>query len=252
MVEAYRNYERINLLNLLIDNVTNEQALDFVDNVLKQDKPQYIVTPNTDFLLLADEDERFAKIINNADLILTDGMPLIWLSKLLKKPIKERITGASFMIDVCSLAAEKGYSIFLLGGIDDIPKRAADNLKLQFPNLHVCGYYSPPLGFEKSEKQLKLTNELISKSKPDILFVCLGAPKQERFIFENMSIYQARLSLGVGAGVDFCAKSKKRAPKWIQVIGFEWLFRLLTEPRRLYKRYLNDFIFLAKKICSLK
>lgn len=239
---------RIKFLNTEVDNLTIEEAINSIDNLIQNKKPSYVVTPNVDHIVKLEEDLEFKQVYKNAALILTDGMPLVWISKLKGHKIKEKVSGSDLFPRVCELAATKGYKIFLLGAAEGIAAKAADNLKRKYKNLNVVGTYSPSYGFEKNEEEIKYIIDLISKDKPDILAVGLGAPKQEKFLYKYNKKLNVPVSLAIGASIDFEAENIKRAPKWMQNIGLEWFYRLCKEPKRMYKRYLVDDIKIVKLV----
>ena len=144
------------------------------------------------------------------------------------------------MPDLCKLAAQKGYLIFLLGSAEGVAAKAAENLKKNNPGLRVAGVYSPPYGFEKDKNEIDKINKMLFNSKADMLFVGMGVPKQDIFIYENMNKYQIPMSFSIGATIDFEAGIQKRAPKWVNHIGMEWLYRLAHDPKRMFKRYIID------------
>ena len=231
---------RIKFLNTHVDNLTMNEALNVVDELVTQRTPSYVVTPNLDHIVTIETDSEFAEIYENANLIVADGKPLIWISKILKTPIKEKISGSDFFPKICELAAYKGYSIYILGAAEGVGKKAAENLKNKYPDLKIAGTYSPAFGFEEDNRELQKIREKILKAKPDILAVSLGSPKGEKFIYRHLKEYDVPLSISIGATIDFEAGKIKRAPKWISAIGFEWLFRITQDPKRLTKRYWND------------
>ncbi|MBB5185709.1 N-acetylglucosaminyldiphosphoundecaprenol N-acetyl-beta-D-mannosaminyltransferase [Faecalicoccus acidiformans] len=231
---------RIKFLNTYIDNVTMSEAVEYIDTMIQHKKKGYVVTPNVDFIVRMEKDVQFQKIVENADLIVTDGKPLIWISKKIKTPIKEKISGSDLSPNIFRLAAKKGYTVFLLGGKEGVAEKAKMNMELKYPGINIVGVYSPPFGFEKNLKEVNRINEMINNLSPDILLVCLGSPKQEMFIAKNINKYEACVSLAVGATIDFEAGTIKRAPKWISNIGMEWFYRFLKEPKRLFKRYFVD------------
>ena len=233
---------RIKFLNTYIDNLTMNEALNVVDELVTQRTPSYVVTPNLDHIVTIETDSEFAEIYENANLIVADGKPLIWISKILKTPIKEKISGSDFFPKICELAAYKGYSIYILGAAEGVGKKAAENLKNKYPDLNIAGTYSPAFGFEEDNRELQKIREKILKAKPDILAVSLGSPKGEKFIYRHLKEYDVPLSISIGATIDFEAGKIKRAPEWISAIGFEWLFRITQDPKRLTKRYWNDAI----------
>lgn len=231
---------RIKFLNTNVDNVTMNEALEKIDQLIIKKSPSYVVTPNVDHIVKLEKDIELQKVYDKADLILTDGMPLIWISKLKSNPIKEKVSGSDLFPKVCELAADKGYKVFLLGAAEGVAKKAAENLKIKYPKLIVSGTYSPSYGFEKKEDEINQIISLINEAKPDILAVGLGAPKQEKFIYKYRDKLNVPVSLAIGASIDFEAGNVERAPKWMQKCGLEWFYRLCKEPKRMFKRYLVD------------
>ena len=237
---------RIKFLNTNVDNLTMKEAVEKIDELIQRNIPSYVVTPNVDHIVKLEKDEELRKIYDKADLVLTDGMPLIWISKLKSNPIKEKVSGSDLFPRVCELAAHKGYKIFLLGAAEGVAKKAAENLKIIYPKLKICGTYSPSYGFEKNDDEIDYIISIINKAKPDILAVGLGAPKQEKFIYKYKYRLNVPVSLAIGASIDFEAGNVERAPKWMQKCGLEWLYRLLKEPKRMFRRYLVDDIKIVK------
>lgn len=233
---------RINFLNTYVDNLTMQEAVDKVELLIAQDGCSYVVTPNLDHIVILEDDQEFAEVYSNADLVLADGKPLIWISKLLKNPIKEKISGSDFFPHMCEMCANKGFSIFILGAAEGVAEKAAVNLCKKYHGLKIVGTYSPPFGFEKNENELKVIESLIRKARPDVLAVSLGSPKGEKFIYKHLKEYGVSLGISIGATIDFEAGNVKRAPKWMADSGLEWLFRITQDPNRLVKRYWNDAI----------
>lgn len=170
---------RIRFLNIEIDNLSMDESIEYIDKLIKRKKNSYVVTPNVDHIVKLENDMEFLEVYNNADLVLTDGMPLVWISKFLKTPIKEKVSGSDLFPKVCELADEKGYSIFLLGAAEGVAIKAAENLKNKYKNLNIVGTFSPSYGFEKSKSEIEEIIKKVNEAKPDILAVGLGAPKQE-------------------------------------------------------------------------
>ena len=239
---------KIKLLNVNIDNLTLSEAVEAVDKLIIKKKPSYIVTPNVDHVVRLEEDLEFKKAYDDASLVLTDGMPLVWISKLRKSGIKERVCGSDLFPKVCELAANKGYKVFLLGAAEGVAQRAANNLKDKFDKLDICGTYSPKYGFEYDEMEICKIIDLITKCKPDILVLGLGSPKQEKFICKYRAKLNVPVTLAVGASIDFEAGKVKRAPKWMRNSGLEWFYRLCKEPKRMFKRYILTDLKIIKLI----
>lgn len=233
---------RIRFLNTYVDNLTMQEAIAKARQLIEKAGCSYIVTPNLDHIVILETDQEFANVYENADLILTDGKPLIWISKILKNPIKEKISGSDFFPHLCAMCADKGYSIFILGAAEGVANQAANNLCTKYPGLKIAGTYSPPFGFEKNSAELKKISNLVTESKPDVLAVSLGSPKGEKFIYSHLKEYDVSLGISIGATIDFEAGNVKRAPRWMADNGVEWLFRITQDPKRLIKRYWNDAV----------
>jgi len=176
--------------------------------------------------MAAQKDDELKRIINGADLVTSDGFGLILAARFLGKPLKERLTGVDLTWGLIKLAEERGYSVFLLGGAPGVAKKAAQNIKRVHPNVKFGGISS-------ADPDDKTIIETIGRARPDILFVAYGAPKQEKFISYLLSHISIPLGVGVGGTFDYIAGIHPFAPRWIRKAGFEWLFRLFTQPKRL-------------------
>lgn len=231
---------RIKFMNTDIDNLTMAETLNEIDKLIQEKNCSYVVTPNVDHIVRLEKDEELQKVYKNASLILTDGKPLIWISKWYKTPIKEKISGSDLFPNVCELAANKNYTMYLLGAAEGVADTAAKNLMKKYPGLNVVGIYSPPFGFEKNEQEMNKIKTQIQAVHPDILIVGLGCPKQEKFMYYHCKELGVPISFGLGASIDFEAGNIKRAPKWMSNHGLEWLYRFSKEPKRLFKRYFVD------------
>lgn len=233
---------RMRFMSIELDNLTMEEAICEMDQLIQQNEASYVVTPNVDHMVRLETDEEFKKSYEQANLVLTDGKPLIWISKLYKHPIKEKISGSDVLPEVCALAEQRGYTMYFLGAAEGVADRAAKNLIKKYPKLKIVGTYSPEYGFEKDKKKVKEVVALVREARPDILIMALGTPKQEKFIYQNRKELNVPLSLGLGASLDFEAGNVKRAPKWMSEAGLEWLYRIFQEPRRMFKRYFIDAV----------
>lgn len=207
----------------------------------------WVVTPNLDILRKAHVSPEFRVLLHRADVLVADGMPLIWASRIKGTPLKSgRICGSDLIYSIPKLAAQSGLSIFLLGGVDDRAERACNVLCSLYPGLRIAGTYSPPFGFERDQSQYERMREEIARARPDIIFVCLGVPKSERLIQVIREAAPQAWWIGVGAALDFVSGALPRAPKIMQRTGTEWLFRMLHDPKRLVRRYLlEDLPYLA-------
>lgn len=235
-------------MNTTIDNLTMNQALNEIALLVENSTRNYVVTPNVDHIVRIENDSEFREIYDNASLVLTDGQPLIWISKLLGTPIKEKISGSDLFPLVCELSAEKGYKMFFLGAAEGVADIAANKIKLKFPSISIVGTYSPEFGFERNEKSINKIITIVKEKQPDILILALGTPKQEKFYYRYKSEFDVPLALSIGASIDFEAGVVKRAPNWVSKCGLEWFFRLCQEPKRLFKRYLIEDMKIFKLI----
>jgi N-acetylglucosaminyldiphosphoundecaprenol N-acetyl-beta-D-mannosaminyltransferase len=231
--------------NARIDRTDFEQTVAHIVQLSLARTPAMVVTPNSDHIVRLERDEAFRAAYERADVVTADGMPLVWASKLLREPLKERVTGADLMPRLCKSAAEYGLKVFILGGRSGVPEEAARRLQEAYPGLIVAGAYSPPFGFERDPAADDAIMEMLRSSDADIVFVGLGSPKQELWMHLNLPRVHKGVFLGIGAAVDFCAGSVKRAPKWMQSAGLEWVYRWMQDPSRLTKRYVNDLYFLV-------
>ncbi len=223
--------DTIKLANIEVDNVTMKDALLKVEEFFLEKKPKLIVTPNPEIIVSCEKDEELKNIINTAALRLPDGISMVVVSKLLGKPLKERVTGIDFLVSLCGLAEKKGWKVFLLGSKTEVIMAAAENLSKKFPRLNIVGAEN---GFFCN------SDAMVSKIKDsgaDIVFAGLGGGKQERWLYENINKMGVFAGVGVGGSFDVLSGMKKRAPSWVQKVYLEWLYRLFTEPSR-WKRQL--------------
>lgn len=235
---------RIKFMNTEIDNLTMAETLLAVDELIQKNKNAYVVTPNVDHIVKLESNERLKNAYSEADLILTDGKPLVWASWLYRNPIKEKVSGSDLFPELCNLAAKRHYTMFFLGAKEGVAVKAAEKLKKIYPELEIAGCYAPPLGFENDAKELKKIETLIKSAKPHILVLALGCPKQEIIAYQYRNLFEVPLTLCLGATLDFAAGKVKRAPRWMANAGLEWLYRIYQEPSRMFKRYvLEDWKF---------
>jgi N-acetylglucosaminyldiphosphoundecaprenol N-acetyl-beta-D-mannosaminyltransferase len=209
-----------------------------------------IMGPNAQLTALAQKDIFFAKALHASSLNVPDGISVVLASRVLGKKILVRVPGGELMERLCREAANHKLSIFLLGGLPGAAAEAAIQLQRKYPALSVAGAYCPPRGFECDPTQSAHVLRLITESSPDLLFVALGAPKQEIWMHQNCLSLPIGAAMSVGAAFDTLAGLRKRAPLWTQKVGMEWLYRLVQEPRRLWRRYLignTHFIYLVLK-----
>jgi N-acetylglucosaminyldiphosphoundecaprenol N-acetyl-beta-D-mannosaminyltransferase len=229
----------IAILGVPFDNVTKAEAISLVEQMIASRQPHYVVTPNVDFLVQARRDVELRRILFEAHLVLCDGTPLVWASRLLGNALPERVAGADLVPLLVQIAAQKQYRIFLLGATPESARRAVSRLKTQYPGILIAGHYSPPFSqlLEMDHEEIK---RRIREARPDLLFVSFGCPKQEKWVAMHYRKLAVPVTAGVGATIDFLAGQVKRAPVWMQRSGTEWIFRLGQEPRRLFRRYVTD------------
>jgi N-acetylglucosaminyldiphosphoundecaprenol N-acetyl-beta-D-mannosaminyltransferase len=242
---------KINLCNVWVDRHNFDEAVNEIVQRSTSDEPPTYVTPNnTHCTVSMQSDERLRHIYNSAFLVVPDGVPLLWAAKFLKTPLSGRVNGTDLMEKLCAVAADNQLRIFFMGGSPEAAEKTAQLLQSRHPGLNVVGILCPPYGFETDAVALEQINETISSAKPHILFVGLGVPKQEYWIYENHQKIGVPVSIAVGASFELISGMVTRAPKWMQKTGLEWFYRLLMEPGRLWKRYLTCntlFIWLVLK-----
>jgi N-acetylglucosaminyldiphosphoundecaprenol N-acetyl-beta-D-mannosaminyltransferase len=229
----------IAILGVRFDNVTIREALESIERMIATRRPHYAVTANVDFVVQAQNDVELRRIFFDAHLVLCDGTPLVWASRLLGNPLCERVAGADIVPLLLQLAEQRGYRVFFLGAAPDSIERAMANVRSRHPQLTICGYYSPPFNQLLEMDHDEIRRRVVG-AQPDLLFVSLGCPKQEKWVAMNYRALGVPVTIGVGATIDFLAGQVRRAPVWMQRSGLEWVFRLLQEPRRLYRRYSKD------------
>lgn len=242
---------RVNICGVEIDRYSFDEVVEIVINhALTGGTPEYVVTPNAQHIQSLQEDALFRDIYRHAFLVVPDGVPLLWAAKFLKTPLKGRVNGTDLFERICELAPEKNLKIFLLGGRPGAADKAAETLRNRYPEIEIVGTHCPPYGFESNQVELSLINDKIKAAAPQVLFVGLGAPKQEKWIYANYQELQVPVSLGIGVSFELVAGLVTRAPVWMQKWGLEWLFRLVMEPGRLWKRYITGnplFVWLVIK-----
>jgi len=236
--------ELVIILGVPVDNLTMAEALDqfeaFVESGRMNGRSHQVVTVNADFVKNGLRDPELRFLLQDADLATADGMPLVWGARLLNVPLKGRLAGADLVPRLAERAAQKGYSIFLLGGAPGVAKLAAQKLQACYPGLKIAGLLAPPVS-----SVLEMDNsilETIRAARPDILLVAFGNPKQEKWIGMYKKQLCVPVMMGVGGTLDFVAGMTHRAPGWMQRSGLEWLFRLIQEPGRLWRRYFSDMV----------
>ena len=232
---------RVSLGSLSLDAITFKEAVAWTLGHIanhKQGPPARICSPNAAIVAQADEDAAFAEIVRSSDLVVADGLPLVWAASLLGTPLPGQIRGVDLMEAICAAGAPTRLSIYILGGLPRAAEIAAGRLSSFNPGLRIAGTDCPPIGFEDDVDVSRQVLERIIAAAPEFLIVALGSPKQERWIFHNFRDLPVGAIQGVGAAVDTVAGLRKRPPAWMGNIGLEWFGRLMNEPGRLWSRYL--------------
>jgi N-acetylglucosaminyldiphosphoundecaprenol N-acetyl-beta-D-mannosaminyltransferase len=243
---------KINILNLHFSKGTLDEILIDAAEAVERKEQFYVCAPNAFVTVKANEDKELLEIINNARIVIPDGMSSVWVSRRFKKYNLERISGYDFFYEFSKIADKKGFSYFFLGGKNlEILIKIKDRLGSEFRNIDVKGYFSPPLYHDKMpEDANKKIIGIINDCRPDVLWVGLSSPKQEKWIFENIKKTDIKMACAVGAVFNFYSGEIKRAPVWMQKKSLEWLYRMLSEPKRLFIKYLvynTKFIVLVLK-----
>ena len=232
---------RIEILGVEFDNVTMEEALDMGMELMAKEGAHLVVTPNPEIVQLANQDPEFMQVVSGADLVIPDGIGVIYASKILGRPLKARVPGCDFAAGLMERMAKSGHKLFLLGAKPGVAEEAAAKLTEHYPGLHVCGTHD---GYFKEDGPIV---EEIRQAGADVVFVCLGAPKQEKWIAKNGQATGASLLIGLGGSLDVFSGRVERAPEFWQKINMEWLYRGLKDPARM-KRIIKLPLFLVSAV----
>jgi len=242
--------DKIKILGVEINNINIEEAGLITKKLIQSSNKscKMVFAPNTEFIMLAQKDKEFFNILNSADLTTPDSVGVMIGGKLQKKEFKQRIPGHEYLLKVFEIGEKEGWTIYLLGGKNDVPEKATKSLKKKFPNSKIVGYHE---GFFEKDSEEDVINK-INELKPNVLFVAMGAPLQEKWIYKHRNELKVDIATGQGGTFDYEAGKIKRAPKLIQKIGIEWLWRLILEPKRIVRmavlpRYLMKLIFTKDK-----
>lgn len=235
--------ERVNILGVGVSAVNMSIALQTIHEWIERREPHYVCVTGVHGLIESQHDDALYKIHNAAGMVTPDGMPLVWISRLQGYRQVARVYGPDLMLAVCAQNTSK-YRHYFYGGGEGVAEQLKERLIQKFPLMNIVGTYCPPFRTILPEEDAKII-EQINQTKPDIVWVGLSTPKQERWMAAHVGQIKGATLIGVGAAFDFLSGTKKQAPRWIQRSGFEWLFRLLSEPRRLGRRYLvNNPLFI--------
>lgn len=240
------NNKRINIFGLSIDVLTMNETLSIIENAIAIRKPIHHVVVNAAKIVNAQTNIELRESIIHCDIINADGQAVVWASKILKQPLPERVAGIDLMQELVKLSAEKKYKIYFLGAEDLVVKKVVHNYIEKYGDDIIIGYRN---GYYNEDEEIKIAEEIAIK-KPDILFVAITSPKKEIFLNKYKNLIQVPFIMGVGGSFDVISGKVKRAPKWMQKYGLEWIYRVYQEPGRMWKRYLttnSKFIYLVIK-----
>jgi len=244
----HRSRRSIHVAGLDFDALSEQQVVARIVGDLADGRGGWVVTPNIDICRRVRHDPAARELVSGASLVVADGMPLVWASRLRGHPLPERVAGASLIFTLSAAAAASGKSVYLLGGEPGVPERAAAELGRRYLGLRVSGVDAPPVGFDRQPGAIEAVAAKLAQAKPDIVFAGLGFPKQERVIAALAPGLSAAWFIGCGAAIPFAAGALPRAPQWMQRLGLEWAYRLASEPRRLFRRYLVDDLPFAARL----
>ena len=236
----------IEILNGRFAPITLEETVELVSRRIRAGERGYLCTVNVAILMMMRQDPRLQRFVDNAALVVADGQPLIWGSRMLRRRLPERVAGVELVERLCERAAREGFGVYLLGGRRDVVEKVAERFKAQFPGLQLSGVDD---GYFKDD-EAKERADAVARSGAKILIAAMGVPRQEWFIEEHWDRLGVPFAIGVGGSFDVLAGLRARAPLVIQRIGLEWLFRLAQEPGRLWKRYLvtnAQFLYLMSR-----
>lgn len=233
---------RVQMMGCAVDNLDMEESLAVVEGFIRSGRPHQHVVVNVDKIVKASRDPGLRRIINDCDLINADGMPVVWASRLLGKPLKERVTGVDLFEALMARAARKGWRVFLLGAREEVVAGVARLYPARYPGLTIAGYRN---GYWRPDEEEAVVAQ-IGAARPDILFVAISSPTKEAFLARYQAAMKVPFAMGVGGTFDVAVGHVKRAPVWMQKAGLEWFYRFLQEPRRMFRRYfIEDMAFVA-------
>jgi len=237
-VPSHADLPRVRMMGVGFASVTADEMVALVVDRAVARAGCWVITANLDHLRRYASDPHARRLIHAGDVVVADGMPLVVASRLAGLPLPERVAGSSMAVPIARRAAQRGASVFLLGGEPGVAQRAADALRAQAPGLEVAGTYCPPHGFEDDARERAEIDRVLRAADPDVVLVALGFPKQDRVILGLRHVLPGASFIGVGIALSFVAGDQRRAPEWMRRAGVEWLHRLAREPRRLWRRYL--------------
>ncbi|WP_242293000.1 WecB/TagA/CpsF family glycosyltransferase [Bacillus cereus group sp. BfR-BA-01441] len=222
---------KLDILGVPFDNITSKKALEKLLEFLKTDKNHLLITPNPEIVMEAQNDKELMKILNEADLVVPDGIGVVLASKLEKNSIKERVPGCDLMFALFNTMKDSNKTVYILGGAPGVAEKAKLNMERKYENIKIIGTHH---GYFAEHEEEKIIRE-IQQLKPDLLMVGLGCPRQEKWIYTNKNRLPVKISAAIGGTIDIMAGTTKRAPRMFQVMGLEWFHRLLEQPKRIFR-----------------
>ena len=243
--------KKYQILDVNISAINLDVAQQTIDGWIKNRDRRYVCVAPVSTIMSCQDDPAYKEVINQADMVTPDGMPVVWLGRWQGNKEVSRTYGPDLMRLICDLGQDRGYRHYFYGGTEAALEKLVMALKQTYPKINIVGQYSPPFR-PLNPEELKQVIDNINKSQADILWVGLGSPKQDFWIKENRDKLNVSVMVGVGAAFDFLSGAKKQAPRWMQKTGLEWLFRLACEPKRLWRRYIIGnprFVYLLIKHC---
>lgn len=233
---------KVNILNVMFDSLTKEQLLRNLTKRVGEKSKTFLVTANPEIVMHANENPEYMQMVKNADFVIADGIGIIIGSKVIGQPLPERIPGFELLQELLKIGNDSNWSAYFLGAKREVVEKAVENVRMQYPNLQIAGHHDGYFDLDSTYIQ-----EEIRKTKPDLIFVALGVPRQEKFISSNLPIFEKGLFIGVGGSFDVLAGAVKRAPVIWQKLNLEWLYRLIKQPSR-WRRMLALPIFMVHMI----
>lgn len=238
--------EEVKVLGLRLARLSFAQTVDRVEALIQRGRPSFFITANLHYAMLCEREARLREVNQKAAFLTADGMPLVWLSRLLGRALPERVTGADLVWALCQRAAQQGYRVFFLGGGPGVAEQAAAILQRRYPGLRIVGVEAPVLENLTGQEHTQLV-ERIRQARPGLLFAAFGQPKGELWLAEHIDQLGVPAAVQIGASLDFIVGRQRRAPGWMQRTGLEWFWRFLCEPGRLSRRYLANGLFLLRR-----
>jgi N-acetylglucosaminyldiphosphoundecaprenol N-acetyl-beta-D-mannosaminyltransferase len=236
----------ISILGIPVHDVTTEETLTLIDQFVREGMPHQLCTVNPEFIMTAQQDTEFKRILNHSALNLPDGIGVLWAAKRVGHPLRERVAGSDLVGLIADRAQTMGWRIFLLGAAEGVAERAAIVLRERYPQTHIVGTYA---GSPRVEEEADIAAR-IRASEADVLLVAYGAPKQDKWIARNIEQTGVAVAMGIGGSLDFIVGAQKRAPRWMQRLGIEWLYRLVREPWRWRRQLaLPKFVWHVLRSC---